>query len=183
MKHIILASLVFLSYGAWSVPQNLTPVGGSVEFQATTRPVPVRILGKGTSISGQITLDGETISGKLEFPLATLKTGIGKRDEHMREKYLETEKYPIANLTMQKASPIAGWSKEKPAINKGDFVGTLNLHGVSKPVTGKFTVTADGKTNVQLQVKLSDYNITKPSFAGISVDETIEVEVKIDKFQ
>jgi polyisoprenoid-binding protein YceI len=183
MKNIILTSLVLLSYEAWSLPQNLTPIGGSVEFLATTRPVPVRILGKGASVLGHITLDGENISGKLGFPLATLTTGIGKRDEHMREKYLEVEKYPSAELTMQKASPIAGWTKAKPGINNGDFVGTLNLHGVTKPVTGKFNVNADGKVDVQLQVKLSDYNITKPSFAGISVDDKIEVEVKIDKFQ
>jgi polyisoprenoid-binding protein YceI len=183
MKASLLLSLAYVSVVTWGAVQSLKPEGSSVEFQAKTKPVPITILGKGSSISGQITLDGDNTFGKLEFGLATLTTGIGKRDEHMKDKYLEVEKFPTASLTIQKTSSLAGWSKEKPVVNKGYFLGNLNLHGVTKPVTGNFNVSESGKVEVQFQVKLTDYGIVKPYFAGISVDDNIDVEVKIDRFQ
>ena len=40
--------------------------------------------------------DGTTL--KITVPLAGLQTGIGLRDKHMREKYLQVDKYPDAVL-------------------------------------------------------------------------------------
>src|SRR5678815_69343 len=56
---------------------------------------------------GGFSLDGKTNQLRIEddgttlrvtVPLASLQTGIGLRDKHMREKYLEVQKYPDAVL-------------------------------------------------------------------------------------
>ena len=42
--------------------------------------------------------DGTTL--KITVPLAGLQTGIGLRDKHMREKYLQVDKFPDAVLEL-----------------------------------------------------------------------------------
>src|SRR5215472_13064147 len=46
--------------------------------------------------------DGTTL--KVTVPLASLQTGIGLRDRHMREKYLQVDKFPDAVLQVPWAS-------------------------------------------------------------------------------
>ena len=40
----------------------------------------------------------------ITVPLANLSTGIGLRDHHMKEKYLEVQKYPSATLTIARSA-------------------------------------------------------------------------------
>src|SRR5215468_4263304 len=58
---------------------------------------------------GGFSLEGKTHELKVEddgsvlkftVPLAGLQTGIGLRDRHMREKYLQVDKYPDAVLEL-----------------------------------------------------------------------------------
>ena len=58
---------------------------------------------------GGFSLEGKTHQLKVEddgsvvkftVPLASLETGIGLRDRHMREKYLQVDKYPDAVLEL-----------------------------------------------------------------------------------
>lgn len=124
-------------------------------------------------------LKAEEKDGKVEVrvPLAGLTTGIGLRDRHMREKYLETDKYPDALLTVPRASlkfPAKGATVSSKAS------GTLKIHGVSKPTTFEYSaaerngaLAVDGKTSVNIK----DYNIDVPSYFGITVKPDVGLHV------
>ncbi len=113
----------------------------------------------------------------LTVPLGNVSTGIGLRDTHMREKYLETAKYPTAQLVVPRASlqfPADGASVEATAP------GTLTLHGTSRPVSFHYKAAKNGATyDVQgdVRVNMNDYGITTPSYLGITVKPPVDITV------
>jgi polyisoprenoid-binding protein YceI len=178
---ILIGALVTLGAPAFAAVQSISAKGGDVEFLAIGKPSFIKIHGKGSAAAGKLTVEGEKVSGQFEFELNSLGTGIETRDNHMKNKYLEVGKFPKAALELKSATPIKGWSLKKPAVKDAEFNGVLTLHGVSKPVTGKFQVTDSGGVSVDFKVKLTDYDVAIPQFAGITVADEVEITVKIDK--
>ena len=159
---------------------DLSKGTGTVEFLAIGKPSALRIHGIGKEISGNFSVHGNLIEGSATFPLNTLATGIDTRDHHMKEKYLETSKFPNATLRISKVAlphviPAGDFSfKEIP------FEGPLTLHGQTKNVRGTMTVArAAGQMLVQAQfgLKISDYAVSIPSFAGIVMADEVNVDV------
>ena len=125
-------------------------------------------------------------SGVLKLDLKSYSTGIALRDRHMKEKYLEVDKFQNATLTIE-ALPIEKSALSKDVETAVPFKGTLSLHGISKPVAGNLLVK---KVNTKIQVsskfqiKLSDFDVVIPSFAGIKVADSVEISTisEVDKF-
>lgn len=117
--------------------------------------------GKSSLLNGLIDLDKNLLDFYVD--LNTLKTGIGLRDSHMRENYLETDKFPFAEFT--------GKIDEKPNLQVGDrrsvkAVGTFKIHGVERDieVLGYLTKLQNGKLELDasFDILLSDYKIPIP---------------------
>jgi polyisoprenoid-binding protein YceI len=180
MKIIIFAILI-VSTSAFAAIQKIQATGGEVDFLAIGKPSFIKIHGTGAPSKGTISLDGEKISSELEFDLDSLNTGISKRDEHMKTKYLETSKYPQAKLELKSVTPLKGWSLQKPDLKDAEFEGILTLHGQSQPVKGKFSINDKLAADVSFKIKLSDFKVDIPTFAGVTVADDVEINVKIDK--
>jgi polyisoprenoid-binding protein YceI len=111
----------------------------------------------------------------LTVPLANLTTGIGLRDKHMKEKYLEVDKYPTAILTVARSAlkfPAAGGSTET------DVPGSLQLHGQTKPVTVHYDAKGDGAgfaAHGKFHVNMNDYGIQVPTYLGVTVKPDVDV--------
>lgn len=145
---------------------------GEVEFTAKGFPSFITIKGKGKGISGVIEMEGNLLkSGKIQFPLKTLKTGMDLRDEHMHDKYLETKKYPMAILTLPQVT------LEK----SGTIEGSLKLHNVSKKVSIDYEAasTSPLMTKASFSIVLGDFGIDIPSFQGITVAKDIKINVDL----
>jgi polyisoprenoid-binding protein YceI len=116
--------------------------------------------------------DGTTL--KIVVPLAGLKTGIALRDRHMREKYLQVEKYPDAVLELPWASvklPSEGQTAD------GTAHGKMTIHGQSHFVEVTYRVARTGnryQVNGSVPLKLTDYGIDIPSYFGITVQPDIQ---------
>lgn len=179
MKHLILSSLLIFASAALATPMKLTSNGGTVEFFAITKPSFVKIHGIGQSASSDINIDGEKVAGTFEFDLATLDTGMAGRNDHMRDKYLQVKEFPKAKLE------ITGMDLKQPlklgetTVSEAPFKGNLTLHGVTKPVTGTYSLEKSGDVNAKFSIQLSDYKIAQPSFMAITVRQDIDVQVKI----
>lgn len=65
-------------------------------FVAKGRPALIAIKGTGDGATGSLNEMNGTITGEIQFQLKSLKTGIDLRDSHLKDKYLEVEKFPIA---------------------------------------------------------------------------------------
>ncbi len=113
----------------------------------------------------------------LTVPLEKVTTGIGLRDTHMREKYLETAKYPTAELSVPRATlkfPADGASLEST------LPGTLTLHGTSRPVTFTYKASRKGAAyDVQgsVRINMNDFGIATPSYLGITVQPPVAISV------
>lgn len=136
-------------------------------------PGGMRIEGTGSELRTQDKGDALVLT----VPVAGVTTGIGVRDSHMQEKYLESTKYPTADLVVPRASlkfPGDGASVEANAP------GTLTIHGTSRPVTFHYKAVRRGKAyDVQgdVHVNMNDYGIPTPTYLGITVKPPVDINV------
>jgi polyisoprenoid-binding protein YceI len=139
-------------------------VGGS--FEARTK-----------TVSGEVAAapsDAGTVHGVVKVDLQTLETGIGLRDRHMREKYLEVKKGPEFAV-----ATIEGITIDKKE-GKTSFNGTLLLHGQRKAIAGTAELKQqDGRIRVQAQfpLRVSEFAIPQPTYLGVGVQDEIQVKV------
>lgn len=112
-----------------------------------------------------------------EVDLASLDTGIGLRNRHMRENYLETEEYPYAK-----------YKGEIVSIDGGDTYtvrtsGTMSIHGVDREMESicKVNTSASGyHVVVEFNIRLTDFNIEVPSLMFMKINEEIVVKLDFD---
>lgn len=137
-------------------------------------PVGMKIEGKTSDL--KVADDGKTIT--VDVPLAHLKTGIGLRDRHMRDKYLQVDKYPDAKLTVERSAlhlPADG------ATLDADAPGRLVLHGHAKNVTFHYSAHRAGNSysvSGRVHVDMHDYGIEVPSYLGVTVKPGVAVNVR-----
>jgi polyisoprenoid-binding protein YceI len=141
----------------------------------------LKIVGKGPGPKGTLDVSAEKVSGQFQVNLNDISTGISMRDKHMKEKYLEVEKYPSAEFkltALKLPKPLDGSDanfKEVP------FEGTFKVHGVEKPVTGTADLTVESsklKGTATFGIKVTDFKIDIPKFAGITMAEDVKVTVQ-----
>ena len=153
---------------------------GNVEFRATGHPSSLKIVGNGAAPKGKIGISGNQVTGSITFDLDTLDTGIDLRTHHMKEKYLETAKYRNAKLTLQEMKLPQDVTSDHFMADNVPFKGVLLLHGVEKPVTGTAMIEKNGdKVNfaANFGLKVSDFGISIPVFAGITMADDVQVKV------
>lgn len=169
------AALIGAPLVAAPVEFVVKPEASPVGFLATGKPGFLKIRGEGAKLTGVATLDGATLTGKFEVRLDALKTGIDLRDEHMKETYLKVKEFPTATLTIAPTTlPAAAGKVECP------FTGTLTLKGKDAPVSGTLEASigdADVTGEAKMTVKLTDYPVGVPSYLGVTVAESVEIQV------
>ncbi len=173
-----------LSSTVW--PLTSTSVG--VEFLTAAHPGGMKIhgtlvkpVGSNQGVQGEIELREGVLVGHATCELAHLDTGIGLRNRHMRDKFLEVEKYPLAGLEFTAHEKTKGQFR-RDASWSTPFTGALVLHGVKHPVSG--IVTAQNnlkKLEFQFQVPLDWFRIAEPSFMGVHVEKDIKVSVTVKR--
>jgi polyisoprenoid-binding protein YceI len=162
-----------------AVPVELRTDAGSVEFLATGWPSALKIHGKGAGPDGVLTIADHTVSGSLVVDLESLQTGIGLRDRHLKEEYLQVDRFPQARLTLSRLDVACVPEGAAFAPVAVPFDGTLMLHGVSKPVSGQARVGRhDARVDVsaQFSIKLGDFGVEIPKYMGITVAEKVDVK-------
>jgi polyisoprenoid-binding protein YceI len=183
MKTNIMIALVLFSAVGHAMPATYkTAPDSSATFDAVGRPSLLKIHGEGATLAGEMKIAGNTATGKFELDLSRFDTGIETRTEHMKEKYLETQKYPKAFLTVEKVDLPAGFKPGQAA--EANFTGLLKVKDVEKPVTGVVKIAAAGNmpSTADFAFKLSDYPVGVPKYLGITVADDVKVHVTIPGF-
>lgn len=191
MKYVLFVLFFMCSPAFAAMSFKMTKESGTTNFLAIGNPSAIRIDGKGEGPDGTLAAQekGESwiVSGELRVNLKNTDTGIALRDRHMKDKYLEVGKFENAILSVNDLTVLKS-ALTKETDTKLPFTGTLDLHGVKKPVNGEFVVksSVEGlKMTASFQLKLSDYGIVIPSFAGITVADQVEVNAAstVEKLQ
>ena len=142
-------------------------VGGS--FQAKTKAVSGEV--------GPAPQQTGAVGGSLLVKLDTLETGISMRDRHMKENYLEVGKGNGYHTAVLENIHIDN------ANGKGTFKGTLTLHGQTREIVGTSVLQQkDGGVQVEAQfpVKVSEFQIPKPTYLGVGVRDEIQIKVTLN---
>ena len=143
----IATALAMLLASVSVVAQQATALGVRDARVAITCPLTIggNFVAKTENVSGQLQLasvSGGEVAGEIAVDLASLDTGIGLRNRHMSDNYLEVGKgveFEKARLSSLKLEP-------KGALGTGEvsFSAMLTLHGVAKEVKGTADVRAAG---------------------------------------
>jgi len=168
-----------------------------VEF---TSDAPVELIkGSTPEIKGKVSFDDQfrfdakhpfTIA--FDVDLASIQTGIPLRDQHMRDNFLEAEKYPKATYKVTKVV-----LPKKPTLKRVETVtltatGDFTLHGVTVKKTMPLKVTyfpesVDTKKRfpsgnlIRIQgafpVNLTAHHIQRPEAVFVKLAETVYISV------
>lgn len=156
--------------------------GGYVKFLAKATPGFLKV--KGESVNkfpeGQIKIEKNKATGEFTFDLVDLKDsdGIQTRNDHMKNKYLEIQKFPSAKLSLH---PIDLNPNDLKAKFTKSFIGDLTLHGKTNPINGQFDFNpAENKAIAKFQVSIPQYNIDIPKHMGVVVGEVVEMEIAVN---
>lgn len=131
-------------------------------------------------IDGYLLFDPENPAGDsemyFEVDLNSIDTGIGLRNRHMRENYLETEQFPFTHFTgkVVEAETAAG------GVLKLKAAGKMFIHGVERETKVDGTLEpVDGGYRVQTAfvVKLTDYKIKVPRLMFFKINENMQLEL------
>jgi polyisoprenoid-binding protein YceI len=138
-------------------------------------------VGTTKTVAGQLTgaADISGVRGWVEAPVQSLKTGDRRRDKDLN-KSMESTRYPKLrfDLTRITAKPSAG---ESVPVT---LHGTLNVHGVTRPVELPGTIEFQGTTarvRSTFPLNLKDYKIGGLSkmLGMLKMHENIEVHVDL----
>jgi polyisoprenoid-binding protein YceI len=145
--------------------------------------------GKTSQVEGSIVVDPtdvrDSVSVRVEVDLASLDTGIPRRNQHMRENHLETDKFPRAVFTgVAVLDPASAKLLPGQAVQL-DIQGTFSLHGVSRRLRTVVDVTLveeSGRRSLRFQttfpVALTDYAISRPQFLFLKLANEQQVTVR-----
>jgi len=174
----LLATGVFAAEGpSWRLEKGevkvLVPLKPGGAFAATT-----------TALSGTLTLEGAKparLVGDVSIDLATIDTGIGLRNQHLRENYLEVAKGEGYNKAVLSEIQLAEASGES-FDGATPFTGTLLLHGVKRPVAGTAEIHSEGtsrRVRAEFPVELSEWAVKTPEYLGVGVGSRLLVKVNL----
>jgi len=154
----------------------------TVSFEAVGKPSLLKIKGHGARLSGRLSLATGNAGGKFEVDLDQFDTGIDLRNRHMKEKYLETAKFPKAALELESVELAKDW---RPGTDIADakFKGRLTLKGVNKPIEGRLKVTGPAMaTEADFSLSLREFPLGVPSYMGVTVADAVNIHVAIPSF-
>jgi polyisoprenoid-binding protein YceI len=144
------------------------------DFEGVTDRIDGYVLWNGDSL-----VPGSDYAGSefyFEVALATLNTGIGLRNSHMRENYLETDKFPYAVYKGHIARVESDSNSNLRVLSSG----TMTIHGVERAYEIVCRVEpgpAGYRVRSEFQVALPDFNIEVPSLMFLKINEVMQLEL------
>jgi polyisoprenoid-binding protein YceI len=140
--------------------------------------------GKTSSVSGTVVADPAKASAAkvdVSIDLASLDTGISLRNHEMRNRYLETQKFPNATFKSVSVAAQDAIPTSQPVDLK--ITGDFTLHGVTKRMTlpARVVLLADNRVHItsQFNVHMPDFDIHVPKNILVTVDDMIPVRLDL----
>jgi len=151
------------------------------------------ITGISNVVMGKVTFnvgDAKSLKGSISIPVASIKTGIDLRDEHLKsDNWMDAESYPEITFLIKSVSEVKTEADNKLQIK---VTGDFTTHGVTKEIVVPISLTyldASEQTKQRapgdllgvqatFNIVLSDYDIDN-MIVGQKVADDIEINVNI----
>jgi polyisoprenoid-binding protein YceI len=175
---ILICTLVF----AESYTYQISPQLCSLTFDVSAQIHQVH--GTSDAFSGTITGDPSDITTatiSVSLDPNTFDTQDKSRDKVMREKSMETEKYPaVAFVSTAIEAATKQLEPDKPL--SATIKGTLKLHGFDKEMAVPVTITLHENQVVaegDMALKLDDWKIFRPRVVLFRLQNDIKIHFKV----
>lgn len=150
---------------------------GRMSALAIGMPSFLKVNVSGTGPYGELIVgEDKLVSGTLKLNFSKLDTGIGLRDSHLKNKYLEVAKFKESTLTLSALRFTETFGKDL------QFTGELKIKDTIKKVSGSYQLAKveDGgyRLTAKFAFKMSEFPIGIPSYSGITMADEVKVEVE-----
>lgn len=143
--------------------------------------------GKTSEVRGRIGCDPDRLAGpcdlRIVVDLASLDTGIGMRNDHMRDRHLETDRFPEAEFTGTSIVTASSETLEAGKSVRLTVRGQFALHGVTRDreIEAVATLAGDGKLHVKAEfpVSLEAHEISRPGFLVMKLADEQKVRISL----
>jgi polyisoprenoid-binding protein YceI len=186
-RRYLLASLLSLTAGgAWATEFHIVPGESPTEVKFFSKAKLESFDGKTSQIEGIVVLNpedvGDSISVTIEIDMASLDTGIGLRNKHMRKNHLDTDEFPKATfIGVTILNPVPSQLDPGKTVTYV-VMGTLEIHGRPRRRQISIDVTYtndDGVERIHMvsefSVSLQDHEIKRPKFLFLKLNEVQQV--------
>jgi polyisoprenoid-binding protein YceI len=170
--------------GTWRVSDDGSSyVGYRVREQLAFLGSPNEAVGRSTAVTGTMTVAGDTVEAvRIQADLTRLTSDEDRRDNAIRQRGLESERFPTATLELAEPIELAATPAEGEDV-RGQGKGRLTVHGVTREVDLSVTGRWTGETIQvagQLPVKMSDFQIEPPRFGPVvSIEDGLTVDFNL----
>jgi polyisoprenoid-binding protein YceI len=150
--------------GRW---HPVAPAGSFVGYRVDERYLGVGVrtaVGRTSAVTGSVTVEGDRVeAADLRADMTTVHSDQARRDDALRSRAIETDRYPSARFTL--AGPVAVGARPRQAK------GTLTLHGrraaIAVAVRGQ-RLSGDRLELVgSAPIRFATFAIEPPSVAGL----------------
>ena len=157
----------------------------SIKEQFGNLPLPNDAVFTTPGVTGGITIAADGSIGpdsRFTIDFATIKSDDSDRDDHIKESFLETAKFPTGVFVPKEFRGIA---KPPPSGGpiKGQLAGDLTIHGVTKPAVFDVDGVLEGPTfkgKAKTEVKITDFGMKVPVMAFLlSVEDKVRTEIDL----
>ena len=160
--------------------------GGSVSFEVATNVFSTTVTGKSTALAGTTHVRDTGAELQLErieasVAVASLRTGIRLRDEHMRKYIFETGDGQLPDVVF--SARDVRCSQTSANAFSCPTSGTLAIRGTPRPIELDLKVLKNGagfEVSGDALVTLSSYGIERPSQFGVRTDDTVKIHVEFN---
>jgi polyisoprenoid-binding protein YceI len=170
--------------GAWQVSDDgKSFVGYRITEQLAFLNSPNEAVGRSSAVTGTMEVAGDTVKEvRIEADLTRLTSDESRRDNAIRERGLESARFPTATLELVEPIRLASTPVQGQEV-RGQGKGRLTVHGVTREVDLDLTGRWSGSTIQvvgQLPVKMTDYQIEPPRFGPVvSIEDRLAVDFNL----
>jgi polyisoprenoid-binding protein YceI len=181
--------MTFAAMSSWStaigaqVESSMFEVhGGTASFEVGTNVPALAVHGtsKNLDVSAHVREEASAITLtaiEATLPIASLTTGLGLRDEHMRRYVFTTPDGRMPDLRFVGArGDCVSQSKQTTCSVSGE----LTVRGTARPAVFTMKISPGGtawRAVGETTIKLSDYEIPLPSQLGVRTRDEVQVHV------
>ena len=155
------------------------------EVRFTSQAPIEEVVGVTDRIDGYVLLNGPRLEAGLatqgtqlylEVDLASLDTGLGLRNRHMRSNYLEVEEFPYAffDATIERVEAVPAGGFRVTAQ------GVMNIHGVEREMDVPCDVSERGegyRVRCTFNTRLSDFDIEIPKLMFLKLANEVRLDL------
>jgi polyisoprenoid-binding protein YceI len=170
--------------GTWRVSDDGSSyVGYRVKEQLAFLDSPNEAVGRSSAVTGTMEVAGDTVEAvRIEADLTQLTSDETRRDNAIRDRGLESARYPTATLELAEPIRLATAPVQGQEV-RGQGRGRLTVHGVTREVDLDLQGRWTGETIQvvgQLPVRMSDYQIEPPRFGPVvSIEDSLAVDFNL----